>query len=169
MQLVVVIVNYNSTSLLQRCLSALRRQTRVPDKIVVVDVGAGVVDADYTGELKVIMFNHGKEDFTIKAGDRCAQLIFERISNPQLVAGSVSQPTNNTARGSGGFGSTGLRDGVAFIGDAGAAQVPADSVAALEHRAGSPDGAAAVRVRRADAAPSPPLPALRHTRMQRRP
>ena len=37
MQLVVVIVNYNSTSLLQRCLSALRRQTRVPDKIVVVD------------------------------------------------------------------------------------------------------------------------------------
>ena len=38
-----------------------------------IDVGAGVIDSDYSGEIKVILFNHGDEDFIIKKGDRIAQ------------------------------------------------------------------------------------------------
>ena len=41
-------------------------------------VGGGVIDADYTGEVKVIVRNHGKEDYQFKAGDRMAQLIVEK-------------------------------------------------------------------------------------------
>ena len=40
-----------------------------------IDVGAGVVDSDYRGKIKVILFNHSAEDFAIQAGDRIAQLI----------------------------------------------------------------------------------------------
>ena len=43
-----------------------------------IQVGAGVVDPDYTGEVKVVIFNHGHMDFQIKKGDRIAQLILER-------------------------------------------------------------------------------------------
>lgn len=45
-----------------------------------IDVGAGVVDYDYRGNVGVILFNHSNEDFVINAGDRVAQLILERIS-----------------------------------------------------------------------------------------
>jgi deoxyuridine 5'-triphosphate nucleotidohydrolase len=45
-----------------------------------IDVGAGVIDSDYRGEIKVVLFNHGLEDFKITAGDRIAQLILEKIS-----------------------------------------------------------------------------------------
>ena len=44
-----------------------------------IDVGAGVIDSDYRGEIKVILFNHSTEDFPVHAGDRGAQLILERI------------------------------------------------------------------------------------------
>ncbi|GAA6001241.1 bifunctional dITP/dUTP diphosphatase [Rhodotorula paludigena] len=69
-----------------------------------IDTGAGVIDADYRGEVKVLLFNHAKEDFQINIGDRIAQLILERIvtPEPQEVA-SLSA----TDRGAGGFGSTG--------------------------------------------------------------
>ena len=43
-----------------------------------IDVGAGVIDADYRGELGVILFNFGEEDFIVNMGDRIAQLIFEK-------------------------------------------------------------------------------------------
>jgi dUTP pyrophosphatase len=67
-------------------------------------VGAGVIDIDYTGEVKVLLFNQGDEDFTVTAGDRIAQLVIERILTPEVVElGHVS----DTQRGSGGFGSTG--------------------------------------------------------------
>ncbi|KJE92385.1 deoxyuridine triphosphatase [Capsaspora owczarzaki ATCC 30864] len=69
-----------------------------------VDVGAGVIDADYRGNVGVILYNFGKEDFTIKRGDRIAQLILERISTPDVV--EVEQ-LDDTQRGEGGFGSTG--------------------------------------------------------------
>ena len=68
-----------------------------------IDVGAGVIDSDYTGEVKVALFNHGDEPFSFKAGDRVAQLIFERISTPEL---RVVAALEDTARGHGGFGST---------------------------------------------------------------
>ena len=45
-----------------------------------IDVGAGVIDSDYRGNVGVVLFNHGEEDFVIKAGDRVAQLILERIA-----------------------------------------------------------------------------------------
>ena len=45
-----------------------------------IDVGAGVIDADYRGPVGVILFNHSDVDFEVKAGDRIAELIIEKIS-----------------------------------------------------------------------------------------
>ena len=70
-----------------------------------IDVGAGVVDADYRGEVGVVFFNHGDQDFEVKMGDRIPQLILEKID--ALPVEEV-QGLNDTARGSGGFGSTGV-------------------------------------------------------------
>ena len=70
-----------------------------------IDVGAGVVDADYRGEVGVVLFNHGDHDFEVKMGDRIAQLILERIDTPPV---EEVQGLDSTVRGSGGFGSTGI-------------------------------------------------------------
>ena len=45
-----------------------------------IDVGAGVIDADYRGNVGVVLFNHGKDDLVVKRGDRVAQLVLEKIS-----------------------------------------------------------------------------------------
>lgn len=45
-----------------------------------IDVGAGVIDADYRGPLKVLLFNFGEKDFAVAEGERVAQLIIERVS-----------------------------------------------------------------------------------------
>jgi dUTP pyrophosphatase len=50
-----------------------------------IDVGAGVIDADYHGPVGVILFNHSDTDFTIQAGDRIAQLILQLIITPQVL------------------------------------------------------------------------------------
>lgn len=71
-----------------------------------LEVGAGVIDSDYRGEIKVILRNHSDKDFQIKVGDRVAQLIIEKISTPEVV--EVSELTE-TQRGDGGFGSTGIK------------------------------------------------------------
>jgi dUTP pyrophosphatase len=69
-----------------------------------IQVGAGVVDPDYTGEVKVVLFNHGDKDFEVKKGDRIAQLVLERCETPPVEeVGTVEE----TDRGSDGFGSTG--------------------------------------------------------------
>ena len=74
-----------------------------------IDVGAGVVDSCYQGEIKVILFNHSGEHFKICRGDRIAQMIFEKISTPDLEEISVEELRSvPTDRGVGGFGSTGL-------------------------------------------------------------
>ena len=70
-----------------------------------VDVGAGVIDADYRGEVGVVLFNHADEDFIVKHGDRVAQLVLERIVTPDVFAVDSVEETD---RGAGGFGSTGL-------------------------------------------------------------
>ena len=44
-----------------------------------IDTGAGVIDADYRGEVKVLLFNHAETDFEVKEGDRVAQLVLERV------------------------------------------------------------------------------------------
>ncbi|KAL4660722.1 deoxyuridine 5'-triphosphate nucleotidohydrolase, mitochondrial isoform X1 [Arapaima gigas] len=69
-----------------------------------IDVGAGVVDEDYRGNVGVVLFNFGKESFEVKKGDRVAQLICERICYPEL---EQLESLDETVRGSGGFGSTG--------------------------------------------------------------
>jgi len=70
-----------------------------------IDVGAGVIDADYRGPVGVILFNHSDQDFDIKAGDRIAQLIIEKILTPQVLE---VEDLDSTFRGIGGFGSTGV-------------------------------------------------------------
>lgn len=70
-----------------------------------IQTGAGVVDRDYTGEVKVVLFNHSDKDFQIEQGDRVAQLILERIVDDAKVV--VVESLEETARGHGGFGSTG--------------------------------------------------------------
>ncbi|KAG6461674.1 deoxyuridine 5'-triphosphate nucleotidohydrolase [Manduca sexta] len=69
-----------------------------------IDVGAGVIDEDYRGNVGVVLFNHSDSDFTVKKGDRIAQLICEKIDHPVLQ--EVSN-LSATARAEGGFGSTG--------------------------------------------------------------
>ncbi|XP_078190332.1 deoxyuridine 5'-triphosphate nucleotidohydrolase, mitochondrial isoform X2 [Callithrix jacchus] len=69
-----------------------------------IDVGAGVIDEDYRGNVGVVLFNFGKEKFEVKKGDRIAQLICERIFYPEI---EEVQALDDTKRGSGGFGSTG--------------------------------------------------------------
>ncbi|PKI34289.1 hypothetical protein CRG98_045340 [Punica granatum] len=70
-----------------------------------IDVGAGVIDADYRGPVGVILFNHSDVDFEVKAGDRIAQLIIEKIVTPEVVE---VDSLDSTQRGEGGFGSTGM-------------------------------------------------------------
>jgi len=70
-----------------------------------INVGAGVIDPDYTGEVKVVLFNHGENDFEVKKGDRIAQLILERCETPPI--GEIINLVKETERGSSGFGSTG--------------------------------------------------------------
>lgn len=69
-----------------------------------IDVGAGVVDIDYRGEIKVILYNHSPNDYFIHAGDRIAQLIVECCLKTVPIA---VQELSATQRGAGGFGSTG--------------------------------------------------------------
>ncbi|XP_026019371.1 deoxyuridine 5'-triphosphate nucleotidohydrolase, mitochondrial isoform X1 [Astatotilapia calliptera] len=69
-----------------------------------IDVGAGVVDEDYRGNVGVVLFNFGKETFEVKKGDRVAQLVCEKICYPDLVE---QETLDETDRGTGGFGSTG--------------------------------------------------------------
>lgn len=64
----------------------------------------GTIDADYRGEIKVILFNFGQNPFKIEKGDRIAQLIFSRVIRVEFV--SVKQ-LKRTKRGKGGFGHTG--------------------------------------------------------------
>ncbi|OCL08845.1 dUTP diphosphatase, partial [Glonium stellatum] len=69
-----------------------------------IDTMAGVIDADYRGQVGVILANLSDEDFEIKEGDRIAQLIVEKIEMPDVV---VVEKLAESVRGAGGFGSTG--------------------------------------------------------------
>ena len=64
----------------------------------------GTVDADYRGEVKVILINHGEEDFVIRRGERIAQLVIAPVVQ---AAWAEVESLDETARGAGGFGSTG--------------------------------------------------------------
>lgn len=66
--------------------------------------GTGVIDSDYRGEMKVKLRNDGAKPFTVKHGDRIAQAMLIKLPDLYMVSGAVE---NDTARGTGGFGSTG--------------------------------------------------------------
>lgn len=66
----------------------------------------GTIDSDYRGELKIIMINLGAEPFVIRRGDRVAQLV---VAPVQLAAFMEVAELEDTVRGQGGFGSTGVR------------------------------------------------------------
>lgn len=72
-----------------------------------ISTGAGVIDADYRGEVKIVLFNHSRQDFEIKAGDRIAQLVLEQIINADIDLISEEE-LSTTERGVSGFGSTGV-------------------------------------------------------------
>lgn len=65
----------------------------------------GTIDADYRGEIKILLINHGKERFSIRRGDRIAQMVIAPVMAAKFVATFELDQTN---RGADGFGSTGL-------------------------------------------------------------
>lgn len=65
----------------------------------------GTIDSDYRGELKVLLINFGKEDFTVKNGDRIAQIVIAPVTQADFVKVEL---LSQTERGEGGFGSTGI-------------------------------------------------------------
>lgn len=71
------------------------------------DVGAGVLDEDYTGEVNVVFINSSDKVICLRKGDRVAQLIFEKKEDPEIV---IVNELESTERGTKGWGSTGLND-----------------------------------------------------------
>jgi len=67
----------------------------------------GTIDADYRGEVQIILINHGDQPFTVKRGDRIAQLVPAAVAVNTLFIDDGDGVTDSTARGSGGFGHTG--------------------------------------------------------------
>ena len=66
----------------------------------------GTIDADYRGEVGVILINLSNEKVIIEPGERVAQLVFAKVEQAQFVS---SDSLSDTSRGSGGFGSTGVK------------------------------------------------------------
>ena len=64
----------------------------------------GTIDSDYRGEIKIILFNHGKEEFTVNNNDRIAQMVLMPVLKAEF---KEVEELPKTVRGSGGFGSTG--------------------------------------------------------------
>ena len=67
----------------------------------------GTIDSDYRGEIKVIIYNHGNNDFLVNNGDRIAQMVLTPVVKMQL---EETMDLPKTIRGIGGFGSTGKWD-----------------------------------------------------------
>ncbi len=66
----------------------------------------GTIDSDYRGEIKVILFNFGEEDFIIKRGDRIAQMVLSKVYRAKFI---TTDELNGSSRGEGGFGHTGKK------------------------------------------------------------
>ena len=78
-----------------------------------------MIDADYRGNVGVILFNHGEDEFKVTKGDRVAQLILEKIITPPVVE---VEDLDATERGAGGYGSTGVALKEAAPGEGAAAE-----------------------------------------------
>lgn len=70
-----------------------------------IEIGAGVIDTDYRGEIHVLIHNHSDTDVSFKAGNRIAQIILERIIYPKV---EICNKLTDTARGQDGLGSSGI-------------------------------------------------------------
>ncbi len=64
----------------------------------------GTIDAGYRGEVKVILINHGEENYTVEKGKKICQIVFNKIEEPEI---EEVEELDKTTRGEGGFGSTG--------------------------------------------------------------
>lgn len=78
-----------------------------------IEVGAGVIDSDYEGEIFVLLFNHGESSFQVEIGDRIAQIIFEKFHSPLVFkvdrfSNRLFVEMNDSVRGEKGFGSSGV-------------------------------------------------------------
>ena len=67
----------------------------------------GTIDSDYTGDIGIILINHGKQAFIIQNGDRIAQLVFQKVEQAEF---ELVDSLEETQRGEGGFGSTGVKE-----------------------------------------------------------
>ena len=76
---------------------ALKHRIGIPN-------GPGTIDADYRGEVKILLINLGEESYVVHRGDRVAQLVFARVARVSLT---VATALNETLRGDGGFGHSG--------------------------------------------------------------
>lgn len=66
----------------------------------------GTIDADYRGELKILLINHGDKPFPVQRGERIAQMVIAAVERPHI---QVAERLSDTERGAGGFGSTGSK------------------------------------------------------------
>ncbi len=66
----------------------------------------GTIDSDYRGEIKIILFNFGNEDFVVKRGDRIAQMVLAKVYRMNI---EETRELNESSRGVGGFGHTGTK------------------------------------------------------------
>lgn len=73
------------------------------------DIGAGVVDSDYRGNVGIVVFNLSDKSVDVAHGERIAQLILERICFADIVEVGLDDELGETKRADGGFGSTGMR------------------------------------------------------------
>ena len=71
-----------------------------------VDIGAGIVDEDYTGVVYALLINNGKEELKIPKHERIAQIVLEKITTPPI---EIVEVLEESERGDGGFGSTGTK------------------------------------------------------------
>lgn len=71
-----------------------------------IEVGAGVIDSDYRGEIKVLLYNHSDENFAVNRGDRICQIILERIATDITFVEVLDETVSQTNRGDRGFGSS---------------------------------------------------------------
>ena len=92
-------------------------------------IGAGVIDEDYCGPIKILLINHGNNPFEVKEGDQVAQLILERIITPDTM---IVDSLLETERGDKGFGSTGISQDTNTILTRKTMAIKAQSVAAIE-------------------------------------
>ena len=73
---------------------------------IVLPNAPGTIDADYRGEIRVILLNAGREAFSVRRGDRIAQLVIAPVASAELC---LVDELDDTARGAGGFGHSGTR------------------------------------------------------------